>query len=86
MRASQFTFATLKETPSDADIISSQLMLRAGMIRKSASGLYTWLPMGLKTLQKVKKIIREEMENACKMKVKLTADVHCGKSWYDAKG
>ena len=62
MRASQFTFATLKETPSDADIISSQLMLRAGMIRKSASGLYTWLPMGLKTLQKVKKIIREEMD------------------------
>ena len=62
MRASQFTFATLKETPSDADIVSSQLMLRAGMIRKSASGLYTWLPMGLKTLQKVKKIIREEMD------------------------
>lgn len=62
MRASQFTFATLKETPSDADIISSQLMIRAGLIRKIASGLYTWLPMGLRTLKKVEKIIREEMQ------------------------
>lgn len=61
MRASQFTFATLKETPSDADIVSSQLMIRAGLIRKLASGLYTWIPMGLKVLQKVEKIIREEM-------------------------
>lgn len=61
MKASQFTFATLKETPADADIISAQLMLRAGLIRKLASGLYTWLPMGVKVLQKVEKIIREEM-------------------------
>lgn len=63
MRASQFLFATLKETPSDADIVSSQLMVRAGLIRKLASGLYVWLPMGLKVLQKVEKIVREEMEN-----------------------
>lgn len=62
MRASQILFATLKETPSDADIISSQLMIRAGLIRKLASGLYTWLPMGLKVLQKVEKIVREEMQ------------------------
>ncbi|MFW2176900.1 MULTISPECIES: proline--tRNA ligase [unclassified Moraxella] len=62
MRASQFTFATLKETPADADIISAQLMLRAGLIRKLASGLYTWLPMGLKVLNKVEKIIHEEMQ------------------------
>lgn len=63
MRASQFLFATLKETPSDADIVSSQLMLRAGLIRKLASGLYSWLPMGLRVLQKVEKIVREEMES-----------------------
>ena len=63
MRASQFLFATLKETPSDADIVSSQLMVRAGLIRKLASGLYVWLPMGLKVLQKVEKIVREEMQN-----------------------
>ena len=61
MKASQFLFATLKETPSDADIASSQLMVRAGLIRKMASGLYIWLPMGLRVLQQVERIVREEM-------------------------
>ncbi|WP_131668204.1 proline--tRNA ligase [Psychrobacter pygoscelis] len=61
MKASQFLFATLKETPSDADIASSQLMVRAGLIRKIASGLYIWLPMGLRVLQQVERIVREEM-------------------------
>lgn len=69
MRASDFLFATLKETPSDADIASSQLMLRAGLIRKLASGLYTWLPMGLKVLRKVENIVREEMIAAGAMEV-----------------
>jgi prolyl-tRNA synthetase len=64
MRASQFLIATLKETPSDAEVISHQLMLRAGLIRKEASGLYSWLPMGLRTLRKVERIVREEMDNA----------------------
>ncbi|MBQ4852083.1 proline--tRNA ligase [Pseudoalteromonas sp. MMG012] len=64
MRTSQYILATLKETPSDAEIISHQLMLRAGMIRKLASGLYTWLPSGLKVLRNVEKIVREEMDNA----------------------
>ncbi len=63
MKASQFLLATLKETPSDADIASSQLMVRAGLIRKIASGLYIWLPMGLRVLQKVERIVREEMQN-----------------------
>lgn len=62
MKASQFTFATLKETPSDADIVSSQLMVRAGLIRKLASGLYVWMPAGLRVLKRVEKIVREEME------------------------
>ena len=53
MRASKYLLATLKETPADAEVISHQLMLRAGMIRKLASGLYTWLPMGLRVLHKV---------------------------------
>jgi len=61
MRASQFLLATLKETPTDAEVISHQLMLRAGLIRKLASGLYTWLPLGLRTLRKVEAIVREEM-------------------------
>lgn len=62
MKASQFIFATLKETPNDADIASSQLMLRAGLIRKLASGLYVWMPMGLRVLKRVERIVREEME------------------------
>ncbi|MEG0486544.1 MAG: proline--tRNA ligase [Acinetobacter sp.] len=64
MRASRFLFATLRETPNDAEVISHQLMLRAGMIRKLASGLYNWLPMGVRVLNKVEAIVREEMNRA----------------------
>ncbi|UTA46686.1 proline--tRNA ligase [Simiduia sp. 21SJ11W-1] len=64
MRASRFLIATLKETPNDAEVISHQLMMRAGMIRKLASGLYTWLPLGLRVLRKVEAIVREEMNSA----------------------
>src|SRR5690554_500673 len=64
MRASRFLIATLKETPADAEIISHQLMLRAGMIRKLASGLYSWLPVGLRVLRNVEAIVREEMNRA----------------------
>ena len=64
MRLSQYPISTLKEVPADAEVISHQLMLRAGMIRRLAAGLYTWLPMGLRTLHKVERIIREEMNRA----------------------
>ncbi|MDX9874472.1 MAG: proline--tRNA ligase [Spongiibacteraceae bacterium] len=64
MRASQLLIATLKETPADAEIISHQLMLRAGLIRRLAGGLYTWLPLGLRTLRRVEAIVREEMNRA----------------------
>ena len=64
MRASQLLIATVKETPADAEVISHQLMLRAGMIRKLAAGLYTWLPLGLRVLRKVENIVREEMNRA----------------------
>nr|NIP71943.1 proline--tRNA ligase [Gammaproteobacteria bacterium]NIR97006.1 proline--tRNA ligase [Gammaproteobacteria bacterium]NIT62708.1 proline--tRNA ligase [Gammaproteobacteria bacterium]NIV19664.1 proline--tRNA ligase [Gammaproteobacteria bacterium]NIY31288.1 proline--tRNA ligase [Gammaproteobacteria bacterium] len=64
MRISQFPLSTLKETPSDAEIISHQLMLRAGMIRRLAAGIYTWLPLGLRVLRKVEQIVREEMDRA----------------------
>ncbi|MCK5819183.1 MAG: proline--tRNA ligase [Psychromonas sp.] len=64
MRTSNYLLLTKKEAPSDAVIISHQLMLRAGMIRKLASGLYTWLPTGLRVMRKVERIVREEMENA----------------------
>ena len=64
MRTSQYLLSTQKETPAEAEVISHQLMLRAGMIRKLASGLYTWLPSGLKVLNKVANIVREEMDKA----------------------
>ena len=62
MRATQFLISTTKETPSDAEVVSHRLMLRAGMIRKLASGLYTWLPLGLRVLRKVEYIVRDEMD------------------------
>ncbi|MDD5272762.1 MAG: proline--tRNA ligase [Methylovulum sp.] len=64
MRTTQFPLNTVKETPADAEIISHQLMIRAGLIRKLAAGLYSWLPLGLRVLRKVEKITREEMEKA----------------------
>jgi prolyl-tRNA synthetase len=64
MRLSQYPISTLKEVPGDAEIVSHQLMLRAGLIRRLAAGLYVWLPMGLRTLKKVEQIVREEMNRA----------------------
>jgi len=64
MRLSQYPINTLKETPAEADVVSQQLMLRAGLIRRLAAGVYTWLPMGLRTLSKVAQIVREEMNRA----------------------
>ncbi|HIO92636.1 MAG TPA: proline--tRNA ligase [Leucothrix mucor] len=64
MKVSQFPISTLRETPADAEVISHQLMLKAGLIRRLASGLYTWAPFGLKVLRKVEAIIREEMNKA----------------------
>lgn len=71
MRTSKYLLSTLKETPADAEVISHQLMLRAGMIRKLASGLYDWLPTGVRVLRKVETIVREEMENAGAIEVSL---------------
>ena len=64
MRLSQFHLTTSKETPGDAEIVSHRLMLRAGMIRKLAAGLYTWSPLGLRVLRKVEAVVREEMDRA----------------------
>ncbi|MDH5778687.1 MAG: proline--tRNA ligase [Gammaproteobacteria bacterium] len=73
MRASQFLIATLKEVPADAEVISHKLMLRAGLIRKLAAGLYTWLPMGLRVLRKVEAIVRDEMNKAGAQEVLMPA-------------
>ena len=64
MKASNYSINTLKEMPADADIISHQLMIRGGLIRKVASGIYNWLPIGLRVLQKIEHIIRQEMNTA----------------------
>jgi len=64
MRLSHYPISTLKEVPGDAEVVSHQLMLRAGLIRRLAAGLYVWLPMGLRTLKKVEQIVREEMNRA----------------------
>ncbi|KTD08939.1 prolyl-tRNA synthetase [Legionella gratiana] len=73
MRASQWFLATLKETPNDAEIVSHQLMLRTGMIRKLGSGLYTWMPLGLKVLRKIEQIVREEMNRINSIEVLMPA-------------
>ncbi|HEY2417809.1 MAG TPA: proline--tRNA ligase [Steroidobacteraceae bacterium] len=73
MRLSRYPINTIKETPSEAEVISHQLMLRAGLIRRLAAGIYNWLPMGLRTLRKVEAIIREEMNRAGALEVLLSA-------------
>jgi prolyl-tRNA synthetase len=84
MRTSEFLLATLKENPSDAEVVSHQLMLRAGMIRKLAAGLYTWLPMGLRILRKVEHIIRDEMSKAGALEVLMPA-VQPAELWQESQ-
>jgi prolyl-tRNA synthetase len=73
MRASQFFIATLKEAPSDAEVASHKLMLRAGMIKRLAAGIYTWMPIGLRVVRKVERIVREEMDRAGAMELFMPA-------------
>ncbi len=84
MRATHWLYATLKETPSDAEIISHKLMLRAGMIRKLGSGLYTWMPMGLKVLKKVEAIVRDEMNRSGAMELLMPA-VQPAELWHETE-
>ena len=71
MRWSRYYIPTLKEAPADAEVISHKLLVRAGMIRKLTSGIYTWLPLGLRTLEKAKDIVRREMNAAGAIEVLL---------------
>src|SRR6202000_713850 len=64
MRLSRYFLPLLKETPSEAQIVSHRLMLRAGMVRQEAAGIYAWLPLGFRVLQKIEQIVREEMDRA----------------------
>jgi len=83
MYLSKFQLTTLKETPADAEISSHQLMLRAGLIRKLASGLYSWLPLGLRIMRKVENIVREEMDNCGCLEVLMPA-VQPGELWQES--
>jgi len=83
MRLSRFHLATIKEVPADAEIVSHRLMLRAGMIRKLAAGIYTWLPLGVKVLKKVERIVREEMDRAGALEV-LTSIVVPAELWQES--
>jgi prolyl-tRNA synthetase len=83
MRLSQYPINTLKETPAEADIVSHQLMLRAGLIRRLGTGLYTWLPMGLRTLRKVEAIVREEMNRAGALEV-IMPGIHPAELWQES--
>ncbi len=84
MRVSRFLLSTVKETPSDAEIVSHQLMLRAGMIRKIAAGIYTWLPLGLRVMRKVEQIVREEMNRAGALEVLMPA-VQPAELWQESR-
>ena len=83
MRVSKFPLSTLKETPADAEIISHQLMLRAGLIRRLASGMYTWLPLGIRVLRKVENIVRDEMEKVGGLEV-LMPGVQPAELWQES--
>lgn len=90
MRLSQYFLPILKETPKEAEIISHQLMLRAGMVRQQAAGIYTWLPLGLKVLEKINAIVREEMNRAGAVEILMptiqSADLWRESGRYDAYG
>ena len=64
MRVSQFPISTLKEAPSEAEVVSHKLMLRTGLIKRLTSGVYSWMPVGLRVLRKVEKVVREEMNRS----------------------
>ena len=73
MRLSRYPINTLRDVPADAEVVSHQLMLRAGLIRRLAAGMYTWLPIGLRVLRKVENIVREEMNRAGAVEVLMPA-------------
>jgi prolyl-tRNA synthetase len=83
MRVSQFFLATLKEAPTEAELISHQLMLRAGLIKRLGSGLYSWMPLGLRILHKIEQIIREEMNNSGALELLMPA-IHPAELWQES--
>src|SRR5919109_4217323 len=83
MKTSKFFIATLKEVPAEAEVISHRLMLRAGIIRRVAAGVYTWLPLGMRVLAKVERIVREEMNRAGALELSMPV-VQPGELWQES--
>ena len=83
MRTTQTLLTTQRQAPADAEIISHQLMLRAGLIRQLAAGIYSWLPLGLRVLHKVENIVREEMDRAGAQEI-LMPSVQPGELWEES--
>ena len=83
MRASQFLLSTLKETPADAEVISHQLMLRAGLIRRVAAGIYNWMPLGLRVVRRVEQVVREEMCRAGALEISMPV-VQPAELWFES--
>jgi len=83
MRLSRFPLSTLKETPADAEIISHQLMMRAGMLKKQAAGIYSWLPLGLRVLRKIEAIVRDEMDRSGAVELLMPA-VQPAELWHES--
>ena len=81
MRATRYFISTLKEAPADAEIVSHKLMMRAGMIKRLGAGIYNYMPMGLRVIRKVEKIVREEMDRAgaIEMLMPWCSPPNCGK-------
>ena len=84
MKLSKLLTATLREAPADAEIVSHKLMLRAGMVRQLASGIYTWLPLGYRILKKVEAIVREEMNAAGAQEILMPA-IQPAELWRESK-
>ena len=85
MRMSSLFLRTLRENPTDAEVPSHQLLVRAGYIRRVSPGIYTWLPLGLKVLRRVEAIVREEMTGAYPLDPPLEIDIGVGDNWLEAK-
>jgi prolyl-tRNA synthetase len=83
MRVSQFFLSTLKEAPAEAELASHRLMLRAGMIKRLAAGVYTWMPLGLRVLRRVEAIVREEMNRAGAIEL-LMPVIQPGELWQES--
>ena len=83
MRITQFLLSTLKETPSEAEVVSHRLMLRAGLIRQLARGIYTWMPLGLRVLRKGEAIVREDMNASGASELNMHAE-HPAELWQES--